>query len=229
MFIFKHGSRRAAQLSTFASIARRSYASRIDIPFAGTPFPSIEKCPSPTCQCRETPPGLDIEREQSLNGSMAAYAEQVLVSTGRSDWVSRIEEDADAHFIRQMKGFIGPKGKYSDVSIAGVVRSLNDIDIPSHTTMYFLQTPPSHQLPFPHTKPSTRPAHRKYRPQTQPVHPVKIPRSSHKKLSRTRLQLPLSWYRAFNTSQAYQTPRPLLKPFSRATSYLRDYIRATIA
>ena len=124
--MFRHGSRRAAQFSPSTSIARRSYASRIDIPFASTPFPSIENCPSPTCQCRETPPDLDIEREQSLNGSMAAYAEQVLISTGRSDWKSKIEEDEDAHFVRQMKGFFGSKGKYSDVRIATILLPKSD-------------------------------------------------------------------------------------------------------
>ena len=61
------------------------------------------------------PAGLDIEREQSLNGSMAAYAEQVLISTGKPDWTSKTEDETDAVFLRQMKKFLGRNGKYSDV------------------------------------------------------------------------------------------------------------------
>jgi len=114
------GSRRAAQLSRSAAarpatLARRSYASRIDIPFAPPPVPTIESCPAPTCQCRETPPGLDIEREQGINGSMPTYAEQVLISTGKDDWTSRIEDDEGSELVRQIKNFLGRNGKYSDV------------------------------------------------------------------------------------------------------------------
>lgn len=113
------GGRRAAQLSRSASLsatlARRSYASRIDIPFAPPPVPTIESCPAPTCQCRETPPGLDIEREQGINGSMPTYAEQVLISTGKDDWTSRIEDDEGGALVRQIKNFLGRDGKYSDV------------------------------------------------------------------------------------------------------------------
>ena len=61
------------------------------------------------------PAGLDIEREQNLDGSMAAYAEQVLISTGRKDWKSRIGEEQDGVLVRQLKGFLGRSGKYSDV------------------------------------------------------------------------------------------------------------------
>jgi hypothetical protein len=46
---------------------------------------------------------------------MAAYAEQVLISTGRTDWKSRIQEDHDSVLINQLAKFIGPKGKFADV------------------------------------------------------------------------------------------------------------------
>lgn len=119
MQAFRLGSRRAAQLSRSAarpaSLTRRGYASRIDIPFAPPPVPTIESCPAPTCQCRETPPGLDIEREQGINGSMPTYAEQVLISTGKDDWTSRIEDDEGSALVRQIKNFLGRNGKYSDV------------------------------------------------------------------------------------------------------------------
>jgi hypothetical protein len=117
MIVLKHGARRAAQYSASATCtARRSYASRISIPFAPPPFPVLESCPAPTCQCRETPAGLDIEREQSLNGSMASYAEHVLISTGRDDWKSKIEDEDEGVLVRKMKKLLLKNGKYSDVS-----------------------------------------------------------------------------------------------------------------
>lgn len=115
MFIFRHGSRQAPRLS---HLTRRHYASRIDLPFTPPPVPIIEQCPIPTCQCRPMPEGLDIEREQNIGSSMAAYAEQVLISTGRNDWKSKIEDEeegADGAFVRQLKGLLGKGGKFSDV------------------------------------------------------------------------------------------------------------------
>ena len=50
-----------------------------------------------------------------MNGTMAAYAEQVLISTGRSDWKSRIEDDEAGVMVRQLKSLLGQGGKYSDV------------------------------------------------------------------------------------------------------------------
>ncbi|CZT18794.1 related to sucrose cleavage protein [Ramularia collo-cygni] len=115
MFIFRHGGKRVAQVlrPAYAATSHR-LASRIAIPFTPPPFPVIETCPSPTCQCREAPAGLEIEREQSLNGSMAAYAEQILISTGKNDWKSRIEEEEGAVLIRQMKKLLLKGGKYVD-------------------------------------------------------------------------------------------------------------------
>lgn len=46
---------------------------------------------------------------------MASYAEQVLISTGKEDWTSRIEDEEDGAFLRQLKGFLGRNGKYSNV------------------------------------------------------------------------------------------------------------------
>lgn len=52
-----------------------------------------------------------------MNGTMASYAEQILVSTGRSDWKSKIEDDEQGVFLRQLKKFLGQSGKFSDVRI----------------------------------------------------------------------------------------------------------------
>ena len=46
---------------------------------------------------------------------MPTYAEQVLISTGKDDWTSRIEDDEGSELVRQIKNFLGRNGKYSDV------------------------------------------------------------------------------------------------------------------
>lgn len=52
---------------------------------------------------------------------MAAYAQQVLISTNQSDWSSRIEDDGVdkgwGKLIRGLKGLLGRGGRYMDVSI----------------------------------------------------------------------------------------------------------------
>lgn len=114
MFSLRCGSRSATIARPFSSL--RHYTthrrSRLHIP---PPFPVVDTCPSPTCACRPAPDGLDIDRAHPLNGTMAAYAEQVLVSTGRDDWPSRIEEEQDALFARELKGLLGRGGKFLDV------------------------------------------------------------------------------------------------------------------
>ncbi|KXS96008.1 hypothetical protein AC578_3911 [Pseudocercospora eumusae] len=115
MFIFRHGGREAALAIRYTRpIVQRRCASRIEIPFTPPPVPVIDSCPAPTCQCRESPSGLDIERESNINGSMASYAEQVLICTGKNDWKSRIEDEEDAVLVRQLKGFLTRGGKYAD-------------------------------------------------------------------------------------------------------------------
>ena len=116
MFIFRHGGRRTASIHPrrLAGI-KRPYTSKIEVPFTPPPVPVLESCPVQTCQCRETPKGLDIEREQNINGSMASYAEQVLVCTGRNDWKSKIEEEDEGVLVKKLKSFLGRGGKYSDV------------------------------------------------------------------------------------------------------------------
>ncbi|KAF2218749.1 Sucrase/ferredoxin-like-domain-containing protein [Elsinoe ampelina] len=115
MFIFKHGCRRSAicPLRPRISAFPRREASRISIP-TPPPFPVVDSCPNPTCQCQETPAGLEIDQDAPLNGTTAAYAEQVLISTGKTDWKSRIEDDEDAVLVKQLKKFLGRGGKYSD-------------------------------------------------------------------------------------------------------------------
>lgn len=65
------------------------------------------------------PEGLEIDHEKSLNGTMAAYAEQVLICTGKDDWMSRIEdENAGDNLAADIKELLGRGGVYRDVCIS---------------------------------------------------------------------------------------------------------------
>ncbi|PWY94022.1 sucrose cleavage family protein [Aspergillus sclerotioniger CBS 115572] len=59
-----------------------------------------------------------IDYDQPLNGTMAAYAQQLLVCTGQPDWTSRIEEDGQdtnwGELVRGLKRLLGRGGKYAD-------------------------------------------------------------------------------------------------------------------
>lgn len=65
------------------------------------------------------PDGLPIDYNQPLNGTMAAYAQQMLICTGQRDWTSRIEDDgkhhAWGHLARGLKRLLGRGGRYADV------------------------------------------------------------------------------------------------------------------
>ncbi|KAL1964242.1 hypothetical protein VTN77DRAFT_7200 [Rasamsonia byssochlamydoides] len=88
---------------------------------SSSPLPISRTCPEPTCACAPTPPmpdGLPIDHEHPLNATMAAYTQQVLISTGKQDWTSRIEEDGVGEswgsLARGLKGLVGRGGKYAD-------------------------------------------------------------------------------------------------------------------
>jgi hypothetical protein len=86
------------------------------------PFLTIPSCPSPTCACAETPAlpaGLNINYNQPLNGTMAPYAEQVLICTGQRDWKSKIEDENDGdNLAADLKELLGRGGRYSDVRLS---------------------------------------------------------------------------------------------------------------
>lgn len=77
---------------------------------------TIQKCPPASCSCRETPQGLDIDHEKQLRGTVPSYAEHVVVSTGRSDWPSKIEDDAEVPLVAALKTKLGRDGIFSNVS-----------------------------------------------------------------------------------------------------------------
>ncbi|OBT50809.1 hypothetical protein VE04_08938 [Pseudogymnoascus sp. 24MN13] len=63
----------------------------------------------------EFPEGLEIDHSKPLNGTMAPYAEQLLVCTGQPDWLSRVEEEnAGDNLVADVKALVGRGGIYSD-------------------------------------------------------------------------------------------------------------------
>jgi len=64
------------------------------------------------------PEGFPIDHIKPLNGTMAAYAEQVIICTGRDDWESRIEdENGGDNMAARIKKLVGPKGEFHDVRL----------------------------------------------------------------------------------------------------------------
>ncbi|PTB69557.1 Sucraseferredoxin-like protein [Trichoderma citrinoviride] len=61
------------------------------------------------------PDGLEIDRENPLNGVIAGYAEHVVVCTGKDDWPSKIEdENSGDNLAADLKELFGRGGKYTD-------------------------------------------------------------------------------------------------------------------
>lgn len=107
----------------FSQTPSPSYATRlrtpIDIP---PPFPVTKSCPEPSCSCPPTPPmpeGLPIDYDQALNGTMVAYAQQLVICTGQSNWTSRIEDDGEGRgwgeLARGLRQLLGRGGRYANV------------------------------------------------------------------------------------------------------------------
>ncbi|GAQ42825.1 hypothetical protein AtubIFM55763_009356 [Aspergillus tubingensis] len=108
----------ATSARLFSSTSLSSNPARIplDIP---PPFPVTKTCPEPSCSCPATPSmPAPIDYDQPLNGTMAAYAQQLLICTGQRDWTSRIEEDGQGQswgaMVRGLKSLLGRGGKYAD-------------------------------------------------------------------------------------------------------------------
>ncbi|RMJ26847.1 hypothetical protein PHISP_02280 [Aspergillus sp. HF37] len=86
---------------------------RLDIP---PPFPVTKTCPEFSCSCPTPamPEGSPIDYEQPLNGTMAAYAQQMVICTGQRDWASRIENDGEntgwGELVRGLSGCWGVGG-----------------------------------------------------------------------------------------------------------------------
>ncbi|KAK1760962.1 Sucrase/ferredoxin-like-domain-containing protein [Echria macrotheca] len=81
-------------------------------------YRKVVGCPEPRCPCAPTPKlpdGLEIDRTTPFGHSMPRYDEQVVICTGKTDWPSRIEDDADGHNLAaDLKKLIGAGGSMND-------------------------------------------------------------------------------------------------------------------
>ncbi|KAF2128816.1 hypothetical protein P153DRAFT_423297 [Dothidotthia symphoricarpi CBS 119687] len=101
-------------------------------------IPVTQTCPSPTCACAATPADLDIDRAAPLLNTMAAYAQHVVVCTGKEDWSSNIEQEegGTGEFVRGLKGVVGRGGEGFDPfnNILITASSLPTNNTPQNTT-----------------------------------------------------------------------------------------------
>ncbi|KAF1917895.1 Sucrase/ferredoxin-like-domain-containing protein [Ampelomyces quisqualis] len=122
-----------------------------------TSVPTTAACPSPTCECASFPPDLDIDRKTPLLNTMAAYAEQVILCTGKEDWHSNIEQEegATGTFVKGLKGVIGKGSEAFDPfhNVVITASSLPASKTPNTTTA--LLFPAFKRIPsIPHTSES---------------------------------------------------------------------------
>lgn len=114
----------------------------------GLPF--IPTCPTPTCECSDVPAGLDIEREQDLNGTVAPYQQHLLIPTGQSDWKSKIEDEGNTaawgSLIANVKSLLGPKGEFHDPYHNVVVSTSSFVPVTTSETGVYGVLFPSFQL-----------------------------------------------------------------------------------
>ena len=67
----------------------------------------------------ELPPSMSIDYKTALSGTMAPYAEQVLICTGQDDWLSKIEEENSGdNLAADLKELLGKGGMYADVCLS---------------------------------------------------------------------------------------------------------------
>jgi hypothetical protein len=74
----------------------------------------------------ELPKGFEIDHSKKLNGTMAAFSEQVLICTGKDDWESNIvDENAGDNLAADIKELVGRGGIYADVCVPNKTRNKN--------------------------------------------------------------------------------------------------------
>lgn len=81
----------------------------------------LETCPDPTCPCSSMPP-LDQEIDYKRPLTMSAYSQHLIISTGKNDWKSRIEDERDngtswGQITGDFKTLLGRKGGFRRVCV----------------------------------------------------------------------------------------------------------------
>ncbi|KAJ9604791.1 hypothetical protein H2200_010906 [Cladophialophora chaetospira] len=81
------------------------------------PFPVVQSCPDPTCPCSSMPElDQEIDHEKTLNGTMSAHSQHLIISTGQNDWRSRIEDEREngtswGSVVGDLKALLGRSGE----------------------------------------------------------------------------------------------------------------------
>lgn len=81
----------------------------------------LERCPDPTCPCSSMP-SLEKEIDYEKPLTMSAYSQHLIISTGKSDWKSRIEDERDngttwGQITGDLKTLLGRKGGFRQVCV----------------------------------------------------------------------------------------------------------------
>ena len=77
-------------------------------------LPLIPHCPPPSCACAATP-DLDIDRTTPLLNTAPRYSQHLVISTGKSDWASKIEfEPGEGNVAAHVKALLGRGGHFFD-------------------------------------------------------------------------------------------------------------------
>ena len=76
---------------------------------------SLHRQLSSTSRAPILPSGLSIDRDKALANTAPPYTKHVVISTGRDNWASRIEDEEGPNFAKGLKALLGRDGKFHDV------------------------------------------------------------------------------------------------------------------
>ena len=68
------------------------------------------------------PKGFPIDHTKPLNGTMAAYAEQLIMCTGKDDWESRIEDENGGNNLAAKIKKLVDSGDHTKLEIAEMMQ-----------------------------------------------------------------------------------------------------------
>ncbi|KAL8687616.1 MAG: hypothetical protein Q9218_006262 [Villophora microphyllina] len=82
--------------------------------FSHPTFPLTSHTPTSKCECDDQiPPDLDIDHNRDIANTVAPYNQHIVISTGKSDWASRIEdEEGPGNMAKIMKNLLRRGGGY---------------------------------------------------------------------------------------------------------------------
>ena len=80
--------------------------------------------PTCSCDCSPMPSDLDIDYKRPLTNTVANHNQHLIISTGKSDWSSKIEtEKGFGRMAEAMRSLIGPQGEFYNVRLDKLIIS----------------------------------------------------------------------------------------------------------